>query len=259
VATVGIQVSAPPRPTGKHPRVTISGYNGKVTIPLDITNAEVDVDNLAAEWAEVARPARLNYLEHMGPRLRRIGPLEGLLDETISAAPGSVETTLLVLAGFADTNGPVTIAFGGLESSKFLSRTSRWVITDYRITTLRRAHGTNKVTRARVTFEFTEHSPSRPEKQIGPPPPSTPAAQEATFQGLTAAQWQVLREAGFGASSSPPRAGSSARRHTVTRGETLWSIATRYYNDGNLWRRIADANGIRDPRKLAIGRVLTIP
>lgn len=34
------------------------------------------------------------------------------------------------------------------------------------------------------------------------------------------------------------------RFHTVLKGETLWSIAVKFYNDGNLFTKIAKANNI---------------
>ena len=49
------------------------------------------------------------------------------------------------------------------------------------------------------------------------------------------------------------------KSYTVRRGDTLASIAAAVYRDAAAWREIARANGIRDPRSLAPGRVLTIP
>jgi len=45
----------------------------------------------------------------------------------------------------------------------------------------------------------------------------------------------------------------------VRRGETLNSIAYQEYNDPSLWREIARANGIDNPRSLQPGQVLNIP
>jgi len=47
--------------------------------------------------------------------------------------------------------------------------------------------------------------------------------------------------------------------YTVRRGDTLASIAAWAYQDPSLWRVIADANGIQDPRRLAPGVVLSLP
>ena len=46
---------------------------------------------------------------------------------------------------------------------------------------------------------------------------------------------------------------------TVTRGDTLSSIAADQYGDPALWRPIATANGIDNPRRLEGGQVLAIP
>lgn len=51
---------------------------------------------------------------------------------------------------------------------------------------------------------------------------------------------------------------STPQTYTVRAGDTLWSIATRFYGDGAMWRTLAEKNGIADPKKLAVGRVLTL-
>jgi nucleoid-associated protein YgaU len=45
----------------------------------------------------------------------------------------------------------------------------------------------------------------------------------------------------------------------VSRGETLSAIAGAVYKDPGLWRVLAEANDIADPRSLEPGRVLTVP
>ena len=46
---------------------------------------------------------------------------------------------------------------------------------------------------------------------------------------------------------------------TIKRGDTLWAIAAQTLGDGNRWREIAAANGIRDPRALKVGQKIVIP
>ncbi|MBD2251982.1 LysM peptidoglycan-binding domain-containing protein [Nostoc parmelioides] len=46
--------------------------------------------------------------------------------------------------------------------------------------------------------------------------------------------------------------------HVVRQGETLISIAAQEYNDPTLWRLIADANNLKNPRGITPGQVLTI-
>jgi hypothetical protein len=45
----------------------------------------------------------------------------------------------------------------------------------------------------------------------------------------------------------------------VRRGDKLASIAAAVYRDPGVWREIAEANDIQDPRTLAPGKVLTLP
>ena len=50
-----------------------------------------------------------------------------------------------------------------------------------------------------------------------------------------------------------------AKKYTFQRGDTLRLIASRQYDDPSLWRKIAESNGIDDPRRVEPGRVLLIP
>jgi nucleoid-associated protein YgaU len=47
--------------------------------------------------------------------------------------------------------------------------------------------------------------------------------------------------------------------HKVEKGETLWSIAEKFYQKGDDWKKIADENKIPDPSKLEVGQDLVIP
>ncbi len=48
-------------------------------------------------------------------------------------------------------------------------------------------------------------------------------------------------------------------RHLVEEGDTLFSIAETYYENGSLWKLIAKANGLKDPTELKKGMELLIP
>jgi LysM repeat protein len=47
--------------------------------------------------------------------------------------------------------------------------------------------------------------------------------------------------------------------HAVVEGETLSGIAARYYDDARLWRCVALANALPDPRLITAGQALRIP
>ncbi len=54
---------------------------------------------------------------------------------------------------------------------------------------------------------------------------------------------------------------SSSGTHTVRVGETLWSLAARYYGNGHKWRDLAKLNGLAEggERGIAVGQVLRVP
>lgn len=52
----------------------------------------------------------------------------------------------------------------------------------------------------------------------------------------------------------PPR----PTRYTVVAGDTLWSIARRYLNDGTRWPELQELNQLPDPNFLSIGQVIRI-
>jgi nucleoid-associated protein YgaU len=49
--------------------------------------------------------------------------------------------------------------------------------------------------------------------------------------------------------------------HEVKKGETLWKIAEHYYGDGNLYKKIFEANRdvLNDPNVIRVGQKLRIP
>ncbi|WP_413160056.1 LysM peptidoglycan-binding domain-containing protein [Capilliphycus salinus ALCB114379] len=46
---------------------------------------------------------------------------------------------------------------------------------------------------------------------------------------------------------------------TVKAGDTLFKIAEQFYGDGNLWTKIAAANGDMLPENVKPGQYITIP
>lgn len=56
-------------------------------------------------------------------------------------------------------------------------------------------------------------------------------------------------------------AAPGGRTHTVERGDTLYSLARKYYNDQSKWRLIYEANSarVRNPNRLDVGIKLIIP
>ncbi len=49
------------------------------------------------------------------------------------------------------------------------------------------------------------------------------------------------------------------KHYILKQGDSLWSIAYKEYGNPGLWRHIADANKIYDPKRLKSGTKLVIP
>jgi len=57
----------------------------------------------------------------------------------------------------------------------------------------------------------------------------------------------------------PRQSADRTKQRTVKQGDQLWQIAAEEYEDPGLWREIARANGIENPKRLEPGTVIKIP
>lgn len=91
-------------------------------------------------------------------------------------------------------------------------------------------------------------------------PQIDPAEFEATAPAPTTATPTVEVETPGAAVPAVP-AQTAGETYTMQRGDTLYSLATRFYGDGKLWTRIAEANRdkFRDVTAIPVGTVLVIP
>ena len=69
-------------------------------------------------------------------------------------------------------------------------------------------------------------------------------------------EWETAQDQ---TTKNPNNSPDHSKRRTVKTGETLALIAHEEYDDAAEWRRIADANGIVDPKDVKPGTVLTLP
>ncbi len=56
-----------------------------------------------------------------------------------------------------------------------------------------------------------------------------------------------------------PEAKPLMKKYTIKPGDTLGSIAKRFYNDSSKYTAIAEANNISDPNKIQMGQELILP
>lgn len=52
---------------------------------------------------------------------------------------------------------------------------------------------------------------------------------------------------------------SDKKEYIVLKGDNLWNISEKYFNDGFRWQEIAKANNIKNPNILIVGQKLVIP
>lgn len=103
------------------------------------------------------------------------------------------------------------------------------------------------------TFGFVGHLMSADKTFTMFRPDGTPvrASVGVSFTGLRLGREEETTEASETADQT--------RTRTVVEGDTLWAIAGAEYGDPTEWRRIADANGIDDPKTLQVGTELVVP
>lgn len=81
---------------------------------------------------------------------------------------------------------------------------------------------------------------------------------EDRFSNITAVASMANRYTATGLSQRPDTQ-ETPKSVTVKDGDTLWGFAVKYYGDGTRWQDIARQNGVNDPKKLPVGKVLEIP
>lgn len=239
------------RASERLPRTTLAARG--LTVTVEIISPNDAFSGLASDWEEDERSGKLPLLQYAGERLVKMRRRAVMgLDPNVS-----IERELAALRDIATSGERVVMTRPGSGTAFSLARRGGWTITDMDWRVLRRRVPDNAITRVEIDFEFTEWSPI--EALNRPRSPGTlwgklPTGGVSTAPGTVPNRTGTVADALSGISRAP-----TGRRHTVAAGETLSAIAARYYGTANEWPRIASANGIRDPRKLQVGQLLTIP
>jgi LysM repeat protein len=90
------------------------------------------------------------------------------------------------------------------------------------------------------------------------------AVQLAPFAAASPATQATVNAPVFTATPQPPAAtatpdSAGTQSYTVQSGDTLWSIATKFYGNGSKYVLILRANDMPDNARLAVGATLIIP
>lgn len=223
-----------PFPTG---RMLVTSTNGGTSLFIPFAPRNTVHDGRGADYARVPRAGRKDVLVYLKTQLPTMRMNLLVADKVVSApyqptfdgvrAVVPAVSVINALSAWYASGDRLTVTYGSLESGI-------WRITSMSVETQLRGLD-NEPTVATVDIEFTSAS----DFSIGVGPVTGGVKPPAT------------------APTAPPK--SNARTHTVKRGDTLWDISIKFYKTGTSWRRIADANKIKDPKKLQIGTVLKIP
>jgi LysM repeat protein len=84
---------------------------------------------------------------------------------------------------------------------------------------------------------------------------------QASVNGIASSQSSTIQTASTASTSTNTTTATtkSGKKVYVAAKDTLWALAVKYYGDGSKWPTIAQANGIKNAKTLAIGTLLTIP
>lgn len=226
-----------PAALAAHPKALLVAEGGPTFVfPLAPTDAEHD--GYAPSWGGVSRDGRKPYAYVDSV------PLETLTFSCTLKAPVfdpqaqvSIEETLLE---------PLrrTIAGGARFYVQRMGFTERgaWACTGFKLSGVRRQHGTNLITRCTAAFSFLEFATPAAVAKVGPisggaqVPPAVPAPAPAA--------------------AAPAPAPES---YVVVAGDSLVKISTRFYGSTDRWRDLATANRLANPNLIYPGQRLTIP
>lgn len=237
------------------PRCTLTTERG-LTVTLPFGPRVTSQTGYTVAHSELERAGRKPLLRASSVPLRTLSFSATLAfpDPTVS-----VERIIDGLKAIAESGQRLSIAYGPGERGV-------WRMTALVIDGALRQPGTNAITRATASITLTEASDAV--VKVGPVTggsgggagapkgkPANPSAPPARTSPTPAAP----RGGNPAPVVAPAPTSSRGRAYTVRPGDTLSSIAAVQMGSASLWRRLAEANNIRDPRALRVGQRLVIP
>jgi hypothetical protein len=218
--------------TDDHPHVQLIPEDPALpTVTLPVAPLALPNEGLAAAYTRIDTPGRMPVMVRSGEPLHRIN-----LDVTLVKRPRidqEVETVLQRLRFLARSTSRVRMTYGPSEQGW-------WWITDLSWTVEDRKAYTNEIGSATARIELTRATG-------GPPIPAQQPVRAALAGPST------------GRAPTPTATRTRPRSYTWAAGDTLSSVALRFYADARRWRDIATRNRITDPRVLRPGRVVLLP
>jgi hypothetical protein len=235
--------------------MTIAPEHGGTSVKIPFAPVKVDHENLGAEYAVVSRPGLDDFYVYSRKMRPTMSMTLTVADKRVVASNGNSTVTtaiavIKVLQGYARKAAKVRVAYGTFESGL-------WVILGMSMSSEIRNPISDEITSAKVTLDFARAETGLYGAGTGSGPvtggaatkPGTPTPTTPTKTVLPYTPSAVSK-----AASSP-----SARYYVTKSGDSLTAISLKFYGVTTKWRAIADANGIKDPRKLPPSKRLRIP
>jgi LysM repeat protein len=242
-----VQPVSPRESRTKSVAMTIAPESGGTVLNIPYAPKEVDHSNLVVDYVTVPRPALLENVVYSNPMRPRMSFELKIHDKRVTATSGGVTTlqkavsVILAIQSMGRTGKRVRIAYGALESGL-------WYLTDMKVKSTRRDPLTDEITSAEVSLDLIRGDSTVANGGTGP-----------VTGGATTTTKPVTTTPKGTATPTKAPAAPAARSYVVKRGDTLWGISLKFYGTGTKWQRIADANKIKDTRKLGVGKKLRIP
>jgi LysM repeat protein len=214
-----LQVSLDNPTFSKKMRIRPAG--NPVTLELPYAPRQTTHTGMAWTWEEVARTGRDPILSSSGrPRPQ----MSCQIYLGYKNPDQTCTATLNKLYQLARTNTPLYVTYSSYESGFYH-------INSLSVNVLQRNKDNHQPTQATVDISFIREIVTI--TYIGPVSGGKKAPQKKSN-------------------------GKATKKYKVKKGDTLWSIAIKFYKNSARWRHIAKVNKIKDPRKLRVGRVLKI-
>lgn len=215
---------------------------------------QIDFSDLSEDVSEIERPGRVPDIAVKSPKNRKMS-----FSFMVGRDRGvSCLADITRLEAIVNIGGWIQILYGERESGL-------WKCTEFSYSTAEREPVRNEVSRATVTMSFTEVPDSRRvvAKYSSDFNFRDDAVTAGISQSIVAASRSVRGSIGDGnatGSTGGATGGATVNLpHIVQAGETLLSIAQKYYGEyaEQFWRLVGDYNKVAG--KLNIGQVLRIP
>lgn len=255
MATVQIIVPKFDSKSGR-PKMVILGSNND-TFEVPWAPREVSHTNMGEDVTEIERPGRFPELAVKAPKLHKMS-FSLTLGRSLDV---SCEWDVARLEAIVYVGGWIQILYGTKESGL-------WKCTGFSYSSIEREPIQNQISRCTVDFEFTAIPDSR--MTVGKYSNDFNFRDDAVTASISEslvhlamnnrARTNVATNGrAINSTGNATTATTTTAPHVVQSGETLLSIAQKYYGQygEQFWRLIGDYNKVED--SLNIGQVLRIP